>query len=502
MPKRFHTVLVVIGLFLLGTGLAVAERAAEVPAETAATPGPGGPLYCPDGAACEFPWELPASARFVVVDLHGEVTLAMAAHVTRVVESLRPGDLLIIDIKTFGGRVDAAVTIRDALLSVDATSMRTIAYVHPRAISAGALIALANDLIVVAPAASMGAATPVQISEGGEMAPVEAKIVSYMRAEIRSTAEARGRRGDIAEAMVDSALVIDGLVGKGELLTLDGKQALEWGIASFEAPNLKALIDKLGYGDGTNQYEVVTVSWSSAERLASWFSSSAVSGILMSIGMLALMIGLYTGGSPIPLAIGAGCLAVFFFGHYVVHLAGFEEILLFGLGVILLLFEALLPGHIVPGILGLLLIVVSLGMGLVDLDRVPLEVQWELGWITSAIARVAGAILGASILGVVAGRFLPHTSLGKALTLEARISGRSTDKSALSHADLVASIGKTSTPLRPSGKISIDGKRYDAMAEDGYIAEGQRVKVVASKGFSLVVREAATPSDVEGEEAS
>src|SRR5438552_2102056 len=165
----------------------------------------------------------------------------MSAFLGRVIHEAGPDDLVILDIDTFGGRIDAAVQIRDALL---ASRAKTAAYVDPRAISAGALIALATDTIVVAHGATIGAATPVQI-EGGKMQPVEAKVVSYFRKEMKATAEAKGRRGDLAEAMVDASVEIPGLDGKDTTLTLTTAEALKHGLAAFQADSLDELPARL-----------------------------------------------------------------------------------------------------------------------------------------------------------------------------------------------------------------------------------------------------------------
>ncbi|MCP4445644.1 MAG: nodulation protein NfeD [Myxococcales bacterium] len=476
------TLVLLVSQSSYASSLGVAQS--EAPADEALVPGP---LYCDQAAVCDFPFSFDDQAHFVVVEIKGEVSLGMASYIKRAIRHLRAGDHLILDINTFGGRIDAAVMIRDALLGLESKGSRTIAFVHPRAISAGALIALATDIIVVAPGSSIGAATPVQIAEGGEMEPVEEKVVSYMRAEIRSTAEARGRRGDIAEAMVDADQNVAGLIGEGKLLTLDGRQALQWGIASFGADDLTDLMSTLGYGTdaGQNGHSLETLHWSWAERLGGWLSGSAISSLLMSIGMLALMIGLYTGGSPVPLSIGGLCLGLFFFGHYAVHLAGLEEILIFVAGTGLILAEVLMPGQLVLGAAGLVLVLVSLGLGLVSADAVPFNVQWELGLISSAVARVSGSLLATVGVGIVAARLLPRTTLGKALGLEARLHGRSHSEGLHK---LVGACGQTQSPLRPSGRIVIGNKHYDALAEGGFIEPGQQVKVLRHKGFSLVVR--------------
>ena len=459
-----------------------ADVEAEAKTEAVEAPGP-----------FPLPAELPDPARFVVVPLHGEVGLGMAAVVDRAASDLSQGDILVLDINTFGGRVDAAVRIRDTLLELDQQGIPTVAYVHPRAISAGALIALATDIILVAPGATMGAATPVTI-QGGEMKPVEEKTVSYMRKEMRATAEAQGRSGDIAEAMVDADLQVPGVSEQGDLLTLDGKQALAWAVASAQADTLEQAIAALGYGPEGRAFAVEHTGWTWAEHLAAFLSSATIASLLMSVGMLALMIGLYTGVSPLPLAIGGVCLGLFFFGHHVVNLAGIEELLLFALGVGLILFEALSPGLALPGIAGVLLVVLSLVLGLIDLDHVPLSVQWHEGWITRALTMVFGSIAATAALAYAAVRALPESRLGRHLLLDTVITGRATDE--VESQPLVGQTGLAVTDLRPAGKIKIGARRLDAVTERGFVPAGARVKVQSIRGFSAVVRLA--PDDAPG----
>ena len=156
-----------------------------------------------------LPLEAPSGSEVVVIGIDRTVELGLAALVRRAIETHPDAVAIVVDINTLGGRVDAAIQIRDALLDA---GPRTVAYIHPRAISAGALIALACDNILMSSGATIGAATPVQAGAGGQMEAVGEKMVSYMRAEMRTTAEANGRRGDIAEAMVDREVVIKGVI--------------------------------------------------------------------------------------------------------------------------------------------------------------------------------------------------------------------------------------------------------------------------------------------------
>src|SRR5262249_18119413 len=248
--------------------------------------------------------------RTLVVPIDGEIDLGLAPFVERVLADATPADLVILQVNTFGGRIDAAVQIRDALL---ASKAKTVAFIDARAISAGALISLPADTIVMRHAATIGAATPVQL-EGGKMQPVEAKVVSYFRKEMKATAEAKGRRGDIAEAMVDSSVVVDGLDGKDTTLTLTTAEAIKYQVAAFQVPTVTALCGKLG----RPAPEVTRVELNWAERLARWLSTSGISSLLMTLGMLGIMLELYAPGHAVAGALGVFCLLIFFFGHYVI----------------------------------------------------------------------------------------------------------------------------------------------------------------------------------------
>jgi membrane-bound serine protease (ClpP class) len=435
-----------------------------------------------------IPKDLPDKPRFIVVELHQEVNLGMAAFVERVATELEENDVLVLDIKTFGGRVDAAVTIRDALLHTHDVGARAVVYINPRAISAGALISFAADVIVVSEGATMGAATPVQIGQDQEMKPVGEKMVSYMRQEMRSTAEARGRNGDVAEAMVDADIEVVGLSDKGKLLTLDGKLALKWGVASFEAKNFDAVLEGLGYSD-VGQYEVRHVKWSWAEDLAGWLSGSVIASLLMSIGMLAIMVGLYTGGNAVALTIGASCLALFFFGHHLVNLAGVEDIMVFVIGLSLLGFEVAYPGHIYPGVLGVMCIIGALIMGLIDFRGIEFSVQWEAGYIAGAMATVFGSVLLTAVGAFGIAKLVPKSAYGRRLLLTTAMDGRATDGLAVAEneARLIGARGTAVNDLHPAGKVKVDGDRYDARSEHGFIDRGSQIEVVKRAGFELIV---------------
>jgi len=148
--------------------------------------------------------------------------------------------VLILEIDTFGGRLDAAVRIKDKLVD---TEINTIAFINKKAISAGALISLATKHIVMAPGSTIGAATPVKLTYWEEK-PSSEKVISYFRKEMKSTAEAGNHPGNIAAAMVDPDLQIAGVVEKGKLLTLTTKEAIRLKVAEHEVKDLGELYQK------------------------------------------------------------------------------------------------------------------------------------------------------------------------------------------------------------------------------------------------------------------
>jgi len=416
----------------------------------------------------------PIPVRLVEVAVDGEIDAGLAAYLERVLDAAGPGDGVILRVNTFGGRIDAAVRIRDTLLRCKGSTM---AFVEGRAISAGALISLGNDRLYMRGSATIGAATPVQLS-GGEMKPVEAKVVSYFRKEMKATAEAKHRRGDLAEAMVDPAVEIEGLDGKESTLTLTTPEAIKHRFIDGEAATLEAALLAAGW---PSVRTVQQLNW--AERLARVLSDSRVSSLLMTLGMIGILIELWAPGHMLSGLFGAACLLLFFFGHYVVHLAGLGEILLFAAGVVAVVIEvAFIPGHGALGVVGALAILGSLVLAIMGRSSMPLEVSWALGTVTRALTMVSGALLASVAAMFLIARRLPSTRFGRALVLESAIKASVQVK-----VDLAGKEGLTLTVLRPAGAIDVDGQRYDVVTEGGFVEAGERVRVIKVEGARIVV---------------
>ncbi|MBI4819521.1 MAG: nodulation protein NfeD [Deltaproteobacteria bacterium] len=412
--------------------------------------------------------------KVVVIPIEGTIDLGLAPFVKRLYQD--PNVVaFILDVDTFGGRVDAAVKIRDVLLE---SRVPTVAFVNHRAISAGALISLAADVIVFAPGGTLGAATPIQL-QGGEAKPVEEKMVSYMRSEMRATAEAKGRRGDIAEAMVDADVEIPGISPKGKLLTATTELARRIGLSDAEADTLPDVLAMLSL----SRAEVVRAEPNWAEKVARFLTDPTVSGLLMSLGFLALMIELYTPGFGAVGAIGLMLLGLFFGGHMIVELAGWEELLLFSLGLVGIVLEIFVfPGTGVAGILGAAMVLASLVLAMIGL---PLSISWSIGAISSATGLVLTA-LGVSVgaLLLLANR-LPKTRAGRWMVLKEKI-GPDLETSPKSRVE-VGQTGTALTDLRLSGKAKIGESVLDVVSQHEYIDKGAPVRVSEIDGLKIVV---------------
>lgn len=424
-------------------------------------------------------------AHVYVIPVEGVIDLGLAPFIDRVLAEAKADGAaaVVLDINTFGGRVDAAVAIRDALLNA---AVPTYAFVNKRAISAGALIALATDRIFMAEGGTIGAATPVQGGMPGAAAqPVEEKTVSYLRKEFRATAEARKRPPTVAEAMVDADVEIEGVIEKGKLLTLTTEEALAQNFAEHRADTLNALLEILELGDA--EIRGVEPTW--AENVVRFLTHPVVSSMLITIGLLGIITEIRTPGFGVPGAIGVLAFGLFFWGQWLVQLAGLEELLLVSLGVLLLLIEVFItPGFGLLGILGLASMLVGLGMALFGPGATSVV-------IVAALTRVMLSLFFAILAALALLRVLPKLPVGRRLVLTDGLTAAAGYSSApVGDTDWLGRAGTTVTPLHPSGIVSIDGQRIDVVSAGDFIDAGVAIEVVKVDGNRIVVRARQTPT--------
>jgi membrane-bound serine protease (ClpP class) len=413
-----------------------------------------------------------------LISIEGMIDLGLAPFLSRVIREAEEAGAaaVLLEINTFGGRVDAAVVMRDALLN---SRVRTIAFVNQRAISAGALIALACDTLVMTQGGTIGAATPV-LSGGGETQPTDEKSVSYVRSEFRATAEARNRPPEFAEAMVDVDVEIEGVIEQGKLLTLTTSQALEHGVAELRADTLNAVLDATGLAGA----EVRRAGQTWAETLVRFLTNPIVASLLMTVGLLGLLVEIRTPGFAVPGTIGLMSLGLFFWGHWIVRLAGWEELLLVSVGVLLLALEVFVfPGTTVAGIAGVVALVAGLGMSLVGAGA-------TVSVIITVLGRVAMSILLSMAGAFALFRVLPHLPFGRRLVLDTDMQAATGYVSTPeSDRQWLGRTGAALSPLRPAGLAEIDGARVDVVSDGGFIDAGTPIEVTRVDGNRIVVRQ-------------
>jgi membrane-bound serine protease (ClpP class) len=421
-----------------------------------------------------------------VATVEGVIDLGLAPFLQRVLnEATTAGaKAVVLEINTFGGRVDAAVLIRDALLD---SKIQTVAFVNKRAISAGALISLAAEKIVMADGGTIGAATPVQIGMPGAPAqPVAEKTVSYMRKEFRSTAEKRDRPPLFAEAMVDADVEIPDVIAKGKLLTLTTDEALKYKLIDFRANSLEAVLKSLNLKDA--QIHRTSETW--AESLVRFLTHPVVSSLLMMVGMLGILIEIRVPGFGLPGTIGLISLALFFWGHGLVRLAGLEELLLVALGLILVGLEIFfVPGFGITGILGIVSLLGGLGLSLIGAGA-----TWDS--ILSALGQVSLSILVAVVAALILLRYFPRLPFGRRLVLEKKLPAEEGYASSLEEdRRWLGKRGTAATDLRPAGIAHFNGERVDVVSEGDFIEAGQPIEVARVDGNRIVVRVWRTPPE-------
>jgi membrane-bound serine protease (ClpP class) len=411
-----------------------------------------------------------------VIEITGDVDRGMAHYVRRALDEATASHAkaVVLHINTFGGRVDVATEIRDAVLNAP---MPVIAYVDKRAISAGALIALSAGKIAMAPGGSIGAATPV--NGAGERAPE--KVVSYMRGEMRATAEKNHRDPRIAEAMVDEAVTLpdSALKRDGSLLTMTADEAKSAGYCDVVAPTMTEALRELGYEEPRIQQTVA--GWS--EGLVTILTTPVASAILIMLGLGGIIYTIKTAHlSPIG-GIGVVAIGLFFGAQYMADLASYIEVLMFIVGIVLLVLEIfVIPGFGAAGIIGTILVVASLFLSLVS--------GFSYDAILVPLYTLAAAFVGLTILVALMVRYLPASNTFNRFALNAALPAGGGDMLSASYQGLMGSEGAALTTLRPAGLALFGGERYDVITEGEFIVAGEQVRVVRVEGRKIIVRRA------------
>lgn len=399
----------------------------------------------------------------VVIPIHGTIDTGMAHLVERAVAEAREdhAKAILLDVNTFGGLVDAATSIRDALYD---SPVPVYAYVSERAWSAGALVTLSASKIVMAPGSSIGAAEPI---------PKTPKTVSALRAEFEATAQRGHRDRNIAGGMVDANLAVPPYKKPGAILSLTADDAVHAHFADGIALTQDAARSELGLGTA----RVAAPEYTFGERLARFATNPEVSGMLLSLGFLGFLIELQTlhgiaGG------IGAAALALFFGSHVYAGFSNTLVILLAVAGIILIMLELhVFPGHGISGIAGALALIAAVFLAFGGIPFVFVTAQ-----------ALAIAIVLSALAFWLASRVFPESAWLRRIVLAAE-QGPDYVASA-DYRTLVGKTGIATSYLRPAGVASIDGRRIDVLTEGDFVSAGTAVTVTRVEGARVFVRPA------------
>ncbi|ASB50248.1 NfeD family protein [Alkalitalea saponilacus] len=404
-------------------------------------------------------------------------------------------DMILIHMNTYGGEVVFADSIRTKILNSD---IPVHVFIDNNAASAGALISIAAQNIYMRPGANIGAATVV--NQTGEEMPD--KFQSYMRSTIRATAESHGKdtiivandtivkwRRDprIAEAMVDERVEIPGIIEAGQVLTFTALEAVEHGFCDGIARSIDDVLEQLGVPDA----EVVSFRPTFYDNLKGFLTSPILRGMLILVILGGIYFELQSPGIGFPIIAAIVAAVLYFAPLYLDGLAANWEIMLFVIGVVLIALEIfVIPGFGVAGISGTILVVTGLVLSL--LDNVVFDFSGvKTKELMEALLTVFGGMFGGILLVIyLSNRWTasPTAPLSR-ITLQTSQDINQGYVSVDTHyKSLVGKTGVSSTVLRPSGKVTIEGEVYDARALEGFVDRDENIKVISFTSGQLNVR--------------
>lgn len=465
-------------------------------------------------AFADSPEQTGSGRKVFVIPVNGTVDPGMAAFIERAVQAAQnePEALYVLEMDTFGGRVDSALRIVDILVNVP--KGQTVAFVSKKAISAGALISLACGQLAMRPNTTIGDCAPILYSNEGPKMMGE-KFQSPLRAKFRALAKRNGYPQPLAEAMVTADMVVyeleagDGkrryldarayqdlsqaqkdafiskktVVAEGELLTMDDVEARQLGFSKMTVSDIPAMLEKMGIRD----YQRLRIEESWSETLVRMIT--AIAPVLMMIGLAALYTELQAPGFGVPGIVGILCLTLVFGGQYLVGLADHTELLILLLGVVLMGFELfVIPGFGIAGIAGMVCIALGMVLALQNFVLPDPELPWQRELLFANLFKVFFAIIGAFIASLLFMRYIfPRLSVvvsGPYLAADLKGSHAwEADAIGLQKGDR----GVAATYLRPSGKMQTGTEVFDVITEGEFIEKGAAIKVHDIRGNRIIV---------------
>jgi len=398
-------------------------------------------------------------------------------------ESLN-ADFVLIHMNTYGGVVADADSIRTKILN---SNIPVMVFIDNNA-----------DSIYMRKGGSIGAATVVD--QTGTPAPD--KFQSFMRSVMRATAEAHGkdtiitgndttykwhRDPQLAEAMVDPKIVLPGIVDTGEVLTFTTSEAIRYGFCEGEAESIPEVLKKAGI----RNYKIREYQPTTIDKIIGFLINPVISGLLIMLIIGGIYFELQTPGIGFP-SVAALIAAILYFAPlYLEGLAQNWEVVIFVVGLVLIGIEIFaIPGFGITGITGIILVVAGLSLGMIDNIIFKFNAMAAFQALVKSLFIVVVSMVLSFLLSLYLSRKI-FTSrklfAGWALnTSQVRDRGYISVNKTLQTGN-IGKEGIASTLLRPSGKVIIDNEVFDAVAEFGFIAKGEKIRVVRELSGQLYV---------------
>ena len=457
----------------------------------------------------------------VIIEFNGPIGSMLEQYVFRKIEEAKrlDADVIIIQIDSPGGLVEESFNIANRLHEIDWA--RTVAFVPREALSGAAFVALGCDEIFMAPDATLGDAGPIFMDPDFQFRHAPEKYRSVLAQRVRTLADLTGRSPALAEAMVDMDLTVyrvknrkdgkEAFMSDAEIksspdpaqweklepvhesrekhfLTVKGTRAVELGLADGTASTREELARQLGF-----KGNFIVLRYTFVDTLIYILNYPVVTGLLFIVGLVGLYIEFSSPGIGIGGLLAALCFGIFFWSHYLGGTAGWLELVLFAAGVAFVLVEIfIIPGFGVPGISGVLLIIVSLVMACQDtlIPRTPRE--WATFSVTLQTLFVAGAVFlliayflnsRLRMIPVLNRIMLPPPGPDGRIDSE-RVAGNAPANAA---GPSVGDRGTALSLLRPAGKADFAGRRLDVVTDGDFIEKGRKIEIVEISGSRIVV---------------
>lgn len=395
-----------------------------------------------------------------VIPIKGEINRATYNFVNSTLDGVIKNnpEAIIFEIDTYGGNIQETEKIKNLIMSLD---IPTISFVNNKAESAGVLLTIASERVAMARSSTIGSAETIPNTE---------KVLSMWRSFLRDVAQQRGRDPEIVEAMADKDIYIEGLSNRGKLLNLTGNEALEYGIADLLANDYPEILGSFNI----SYKSIVEIDESLELKFAKVLASSYISTLLISLGLIGLVIEVFTPGFGVGGIISIISFGLFFAGNIMAGNSQWTSLIIFVVGLILLVIEVISPGFGLPGISGIILLAVGIVLA--------------MGSLQSAIMSLSIAIILTAVITILLVRKGHKIEAFNRIVLSTKQEDEEGYLSAPSKLEYLDKEGVALTDLRPSGVIKIEEDKLDALSEGSYIPKGSKIKVSKVEGSKIIVR--------------